>query len=298
MTSIWDKKIIKILVIVPPWLLLIGNFAGVDFIQPDIQVSLEPTSKGNLTSTEITILNTGKEPATGLRITLNPFNNIVSNKTLFYTETIRFESTGPQNLIGLMDRLANDQKIVLETTLNVSLNQFRNYNVHVTHDDGSTNYYYNSEELPVELQIVLSISWATILTLFIWQRFETRKKKNIEENFKKFVKEPVEEIKKIVSEIPPDPFIEISLDKESYKQGDTVKAKWVFSGLSVGETLWAGVFDSDNNQIENKRFNVEKSAGEFSSELIKISKLKTKGVYVVKTDTQFGPESSAEFNFI
>lgn len=298
MTSVKGKKIIKILAIVSPWFLLLFSSGFVDLKQPDIKVSLDPSSDGNLTSTTITITNTGKEPATNLRITFNPFIDIVSYKKIFYTEEIEFESTGPQNLIGVMNRLANDQKIVLETTLNVSIKQFRSYNIHVAHDDGSTNYSYSSTELPFELQLVLSITWVTILTLYLLQRFGMLYKKNLFKKSKVTEEQPVIEIEKnTLSEVPVDPFLKISLTKDEYKNGDTIKARWSFSGLRVGEIIWTGVYNPKNELVTTKKLKVEKPKGEFSLDLLTISKWKEKGEYTVKTDTEMGPESSTQFQF-
>ncbi len=302
MTSFWDKKIIKIPAIVLPWVLLLLNTGLIDLVQPEIQVSLKPYANINSTSTTITIFNAGKEPATNLRITFNPFTNIIDHRIIFHTEEIELKSTGPQNLIGTMNRLVNDQKIILETTLDIQLNQFRNYNIHVVHDAGSTNYRYDPTELPFALDVAFPIIWAGIMTALLIQSFLIhQKKKDVEKSKEQnSVKEPVKEkpvkkIKNVVSKIPPDPFIKISLNKKSYKIGDTVRGKWIFSGLNVGEGLWAGVFDPKGVQIENLRFTLEVSSGTFSSKLLKIEKSNIRGVYVVKTDTQFGPESSVEF---
>lgn len=300
MTNLLDHKIVKIIALITPWLILIFNLVYDDLAKPDIQVSLVPTSHGNLTTATITISNTGKEPATNLRITFNPFNDIINYKKTYYTEEIDFESTGPQNLIGKMKRLANEQKIVIDTTLNVPIERFQIYNVHVAHDAGGTNYYYNSTDLPFALNLTLSISWVTILTLFFLQRFgflNNINKKTKKSNQSGKQSDVVKVQSDVVAEITPDPFLKISLTENKYQTGDTIKAKLSFSGLVVGETIWIGIFNPRNEEVATKRLKVNESKGETIVDLLTIEDWDESGEYVVKTDTEMGPESSAQFQF-
>lgn len=301
MTALWDYKIVKISAIISPWLLLLFNTVSDDFSKSDIQVSLNPVSNGNLTTAKITISNTGTEPATNLRITFNPLNDIVSNKTSFYTEEIKFESTGSRNLIGLMDRLANGHKIVVDTTLNVPIEQFRNYIVFVAHDAGGTTYHYKTTaEFPFVLQLTLSISWVIVMSIVLLQRFGfLNNLKTIFEKSKQSKKSiDIARVKsEIVAEIPPEPFLKISLTNNEYHTGDLIQAKLSFSGLSVGETIWIGIFNPQDKEIATKRLKVKKAKGETIVDLLTIEDWDKNGEYVVKTDTQFGPESSTRFQF-
>ena len=108
--------------------------------KPDIQVELTPTQIGNYSSAGIVIKNTGLEPATNVRITVNPASDMINYTLTFHTEDIEFQKTGPQNLIGKMARLANGQEVDFTTLLNSK--DIGAYAIFVTHDKGSVTYYY------------------------------------------------------------------------------------------------------------------------------------------------------------
>lgn len=107
----------------------------------------------------------------------------------------------------------------------------------------------------------------------------------------------VEITNNIVAEIPPEPFLNISLTKTKYHKGNIIKAKLSFFGLHIGETIWIGIFDPNKEEIVTKRLEVKESQGKVSINLTTIGNW-DKGNYVVKTDTQFGPEASTRFELV
>lgn len=295
------ENILRILPVIIPILLTIFSQFGDEIFKPDIKVSLVHGPSDSNTMTQITIENIGSTPATHLRATFNPANDILDHSTGYYTEEIAYSSTGPRNLIGKMDRLANQQKVIVNTILNVTDDNFRMYIVNVAHDDGSTNYtYYRSFDLTLTERIILTIVLIiiiivayTLLLVYLKKRKTKKSKDSNQSKTSPSKKSPSS--KKYVSVIPPDPFLTISLSKSNYSLGESIVASFSYLGLNVGETIWVGIFDPEDKQIATQRFEVKRKTGEFTEELCVIKNWKLMGTYTIKTDTQFGPGSSITF---
>lgn len=131
-------------------------------VKPDIQVTVNYTpEKNNLTLAEVNIENTGLKPATNVRITINPQNDIVNYTLAFYTEDINLKSYGSKSLVGKMDRLANQQSVFIDTMLNTT--KVEKYAVFVTHDKGSTNYEYLKDNIKSpDVELILGVITSTI----------------------------------------------------------------------------------------------------------------------------------------
>ena len=153
------------------------------------------------------------------------------------------------------------------------------------------NYYSNLAFFLSILGYVLTSFIVISIGVFVYRTF-FRKKSKIES---KPTDEPTEEP---TEELPPNPFLTISLLENTYYNGDTIKAKISFSGLHIGETIWMGVFDPTENEIGSKRLEVKEETGEQDLELIVVKNWKHEGTYTVKIDTQFGPESSTTFEYL
>ena len=180
---------------------LIGVFVGpIIFgivISPSIDVDMLLQPVANVTDAYIVIKNVGLEPATNLRITMNPQFDIIDYKTEFYTEKIDLDFNGKRSLIGSMERLANKQQVVLITTLNSTSENIKFYNIYVNHDKGSTNFRLNTEANVVRTVegIALFITFSGIFTT-LFGIFLIQQKKRQKEHQKKIEQKP-EETKKI-----------------------------------------------------------------------------------------------------
>ena len=127
---------------------------------PDIKISLGPTtSHDKYISSEVIVKNKGLKPATNLRITINPSDEILNFEPKFYTEDMSLKQNGPNSLIGKMDRLANPQTVKINVNLNAT--EIEQYSIFVTHDTGSTTYFYHKdavEQIDIRLIITVLIS--------------------------------------------------------------------------------------------------------------------------------------------
>lgn len=135
-------------------------------VNPEIEISVLAEQEENFTKADITIKNSGFSPATNLRVTINPEYDIIDYGILFSTEKITLSTTGPLNLIAEMERLANDQKIIITTTLDST--SLSNFAVFATHDSGSTTYYYNKDtEKQFDIVFFLTLLTSIIVALAI-----------------------------------------------------------------------------------------------------------------------------------
>lgn len=133
---------------------------------PDIKINLGPTKYyDEYISTEILVKNTGLKPATNLRLTINPSDEIINYKSTFYTEDISLKSNGPNSLIGKMDRLANVQTVKIQ--VNLTATELNQYSIFATHDSGSTSFYHNKEgdKQPIDPRIIITILIGLIAAL-------------------------------------------------------------------------------------------------------------------------------------
>lgn len=140
--------------VIPFFLVFIPLYSEIIF-NPDIKIKVVPIQMENFTRANLIIQNTGLTPATNLRLTINPEYEIISYKTIFYTDEIAYEQKGTKSLIGKMERFANGQKIIIETLINST--DVTKYAIFATHDTGSTTYYYNKVQEQFNIVLLLAI---------------------------------------------------------------------------------------------------------------------------------------------
>ncbi|MGQ0791440.1 MAG: hypothetical protein ACT4NJ_04350 [Nitrosopumilaceae archaeon] len=103
--------------------------------------------------------------------------------------------------------------------------------------------------------------------------------------------------KKLVSEIPPEPFLNISIPQTIYHNGDLISGKISYYGLRKGETIWIGVSDPSEQVVASKKLKIKVTKGELKLDLFEIKGWDINGVYTLEISSEFGPKSFIQFEY-
>lgn len=151
-------------IFVIPMNLLVNSWS-----QPDIQINPQAIDNGrSIADIDFKILNSGNAPATNVRITIAPYQNMSDYRVLFSSERIQ---TGIDNvtkaLVADLPRLAKGAEVELTISPNTADPNFKN-KVFVTYDQGSKSLTYTYAR-PVNYDIIGALTGfgTTALNAFI-----------------------------------------------------------------------------------------------------------------------------------